>query len=290
MKETFVYKEVNGCEIKGDYYSIEKNSAPLVVYIHGGGLIWGTRYDMKKEQINLYQQAGFNVCSMDYRLAPESKLPAIREDIQDMLTWLKGEGATRFGFDPNQIAVTGSSAGGYLALLTGILQDRPKAIVSFYGYGDITGEWYQKPSSYFSKMPSVPEVLAQQLIQKKTISEAPIERRFAIYLYCRQQGKWLDYVTEPAFQGRLDDLEPLCPLRNIDEDYPSTMLLHGDRDDDVPYEQSVMMSEAFIKAGVDHKMITVPNGKHSFDENMADSSVQDVFAQVIDFLKERLRD
>ena len=284
MKTTFIYKEANGCEIKGDFYSVGKEHAPLVVYIHGGGLIFGTRTDMKKEQIDLYLQAGYNVCTIDYRLAPESKLPAIKQDIEDALIWLREHGASKFGFDPERMAVIGSSAGGYLALLSGTFQSRPKVIVSFYGYGDIAGDWYRKPSPYFSKMTAVPEMLVQQLIQKQPISEGPIERRYAIYLFCRQQGKWIDYLTD----NREETLDPFCPSKKTDENYPPTLLLHGDADEDVPYEQSVIMSEALSKAKIKNKLITIKNGKHSFDENMGDPAVGEAFEEVISFLKETL--
>lgn len=284
MKTTFIYKEADGCSIKGDFYSIEEKHAPLIVYIHGGGLIFGSRTDMKKEQIDLYLQAGYNVCTIDYRLAPESKLAEIKEDIADALLWLKEQGVNQFDFDPERIAVIGSSAGGYLALLSGTFQVRPKVIVSFYGYGDIAGDWYRKPSPYFSKMTAVPEVLVQQLIQKQPISEGPIERRFAIYLYCRQQGKWIDYLTDK----KEVTLDPFCPLKKVDEGYPPTLLLHGDADEDVPSEQSVFMSEALNNAGIENKLITIKNGKHSFDEDMGDPAVAEAFEEVRRFLKERL--
>lgn len=283
MKTTFVYKEVNGCEIKGDFYSASDQLAPLVVYIHGGGLIWGTRGDMKKEQIAIYLEAGFHVCSIDYRLAPESKLPAIKEDIEDLLIWLKEKGVQQFAFDAERIAVIGSSAGGYLALLSGTLPVKPKVIVSFYGYGDITGDWYRKPSPYFTKMTTVPELLASQLIQKKTISEAPIERRYAIYLFCRQKGKWIDYVTDTT-----RDLDEFCPVNHIDDHYPPTLLLHGTADEDVPYGQATMMSEALSQKGIENRLITIQNGKHSFDDNMSDPIVINAFQEVIHFLREKL--
>ncbi|WP_102273728.1 alpha/beta hydrolase [Cytobacillus massiliigabonensis] len=284
MKTTFIYKEVDGCKIKGDFYAIEEKHAPLIVYIHGGGLIFGTRTDMKEEQINLYLQAGYNVCTIDYRLAPESELTAIKQDIEDALIWLKEQGAGTFGFDPDRMAVIGSSAGGYLALLSGTFQVRPNAIVSFYGYGDIAGDWSRQPSPYFSKMTAVPEVLVHQLIQKEALSEGPIERRFAIYLYCRQQGKWIDYLT-----GNKEEApDVFCPLKKIDKNYPPTLLLHGDADDDVPYEQSVFMREALNGAGIKNKLITIENGKHSFDENMKDPAVAETFKEVLRFLKESL--
>ncbi len=44
-----------------------------------------------------------------------------------------------------------------------------------------------------------------------------------------------------------------------------TLLLHGTDDTDVPYAQSVIMAEAFKKAGVAHELVTIEGGGHSFD-------------------------
>lgn len=289
MSQTFVYKKVDNCSIKGELHPCSEKNAPLVVYIHGGGLIWGTRNDIKKEQIKWYTNAGFHVFSIDYRLAPETKLPKITSDIEDALNWLSKEGWKKIDFDPNRVAVIGSSAGGYLALMTGTFQLKPKAIVSFYGYGDIIDDWYTKPSTYFNSMTTVPEILANQLIQKEAISEAPIERRYAIYLFCRQQGKWLDYVADIAHDSDLAaQLDAHRPIRHIDNDYPTTLLIHGDQDEDVPYNESIKMRDALEQAGVCVELLTIPNGKHSFDDKMDDSIVIKTYENVIAFLKQHV--
>lgn len=282
--KTIIYKQTNDCEIKGDFYPTEESNAPLIIYIHGGGLIWGERKAIIQEQVTLYNKAGYNVLSIDYRLAPETKLPKIAEDIQDALKWLQEEGNQQLNFNAEKIAVIGSSAGGYLSLLSGTFSLKPKAIISFYGYGNITGDWYTKPSPYFTKMTKVPEMLVKQLIQNKAISASPIEKRYGIYLYCRQQGKWNDYVTgmNPAIHQ--DKLKQYCPVYNVDTDYPPTMLLHGNKDKDVPYEESVKMAEALQAKEVPHQILTIPGGEHVFDEHMQDDTVKDAFQQVIAFL------
>lgn len=286
--ETVIYKKTRDCEIKGDFYSVSEKNKPLIVYIHGGGLIWGSRSDINNEQIERYNEAGFNVFSIDYRLAPETKLLKIANDIRDVFIWLHESGQEELDYDPEKIAVIGSSAGGYLALLAGTFNTKPKAIISFYGYGDILGDWYTKPSRHFTKQTKVPELLAQRLIQKSEISESPIEKRYAIYLYCRQQGKWNDYVTglNPAFSA--EKLKAYCPVKNIDNDYPPTMLLHGDKDEDVPYEASITMAKALQSSGIDHQLLLIPNGKHLFDQHMQDPLVIDALDQVISFLNKHL--
>ena len=288
MKKTFVYKHIDGCEIKGDFYEAARTHAPLIVYIHGGGLIWGSRQDMMSEQIELYLRHGFHVCTIDYRLAPETKLAGIVSDIEDALTWLRNEGAQQFPFDPEKIAVIGSSAGAFLALQTGTFAMKPKAIISFYGYGSILGEWYHKPSTHYQKMTNVPEMLARQLIQNKTISEAPIERRYAIYMYCRQQGKWNEFVSDKNPITDAEELAAFCPIQHIAPDYPATLLLHGTKDEDVPYEESVAMRDALTTVGIKNELITIENGKHVFDEEMKAPAVKTAFVKVIDFLQTEL--
>jgi acetyl esterase/lipase len=283
-KTTIVYKKDTHFEIKADFYPVAQKSSPVLVYIHGGGLYWGSREDMKADQIDFYLRAGFNVFSIDYRLAPETKLPEIRDDIADALSWLEQDGLKQFDYNPEKIAVVGSSAGGYLALLSGTLEKKPKAIVSFYGYGDITGDWAIKPSPYYQQMTTVPKELAQLLRSNEVITVGPIEKRYALYMYARQNGVWIEEISGLSKEA----LSQLCPINYACADFPPTLLLHGTADEDVPYEQSVFMSEALTKAGVENQLITIPNGKHVFDEEWQSPIVQKAFDEVINFLTEHL--
>jgi acetyl esterase/lipase len=89
------------------------------------------------------------ILKIDYRLAPETKLDAILEDIDAAYGWLRKEGS-REGLDADRVAVVGHSAGGYLTLMAGCrFSPKPAALVSFYGYGDIAGDWYSRPDPYY---------------------------------------------------------------------------------------------------------------------------------------------
>ncbi|WHY76614.1 alpha/beta hydrolase [Neobacillus sp. WH10] len=288
MKTTIVYKSTDSFEIMADFYPVSLKNSPVVLYIHGGGLFWGSREDMKKEQIDLYLSAGINVFSIDYRLAPETKLSEIIADIADALKWLENTGHQEFSYDPRNIAVIGSSAGAYLALMTGTFKNNPKAIVSFYGYGDITGDWAAKPSPHYQRMTVVPKELAKMLISNKVITVGPIEKRYAIYMYARQQGVWIEEISGINPLIKKDELAKYCPLQSINPEYPPTLLLHGTMDEDVPYEQSVLMSDALQTAGVENKLITIPNGKHVFDEDWQNPVVKEAFTEVIQFLRKHL--
>lgn len=289
-KQTYTYKTVKKHEIKADVYPAAGGGLrPVVVWIHGGCLIMGHRGGIAHWQRDRYLDAGYTVVCIDYRLAPETKLPAIVDDLQDAFHWVREEGRGLFQADPARVVAVGHSAGGYLALMSGVVCDpRPAAIVSFYGYGDIVGDWYSRPDPHYCQQPIVPRQRAHSTVGREIISGTPgPHRRDDFYLYVRQQGLWPlevsghDPHTEPGF------FQLYCPVRSVDHDYPPTLLLHGDRDTDVPYQQSVMMAAALAKAQVEHKLVTIPGGEHGFDAERSAVSEQ-ALSKVLAFLSDQL--
>ena len=285
MKHTVIYKQSDNFEIKADFYETNHDNAPVVVYIHGGGLLWGTREDIQEEMVHLYTDNGFSLFSIDYRLAPETKLPDILEDVQDALTWIESEGPKQFSIDPTRIAVVGSSAGGFLALCTGTFKNKPTTIVSFYGYGDVSAKWAITPNNFYREKYLVPKEIAKNLVSDQIITEGIVDERFLLYLYARQTGEWVQAITGINPLVNKDELHKFCPIFNITKDYPPTLFLHGTKDVDVPYEQSVYMRGALIKAGVETKLISILNGEHVFDKDFYNPVVQNALKQVIEFLQ-----
>src|SRR6185503_5219786 len=85
----------------------------------------------------------------------------------------------------------------------------------------------------------------------------------AFYQFCRQQGIWPQEVSggwNPHTE--VSKFVPYMPAHNVTADYPPTLLIHGTKDTDVPYEQSVMMAEALKKNGVAHELVTIPDAEH----------------------------
>lgn len=291
-KQTYIYKTVGNCQIKADVYRPPKDGVrPAILWIHGGALISGDRNGLRREQLERYLGAGFTVISIDYRLAPETKLKGIIEDLQDAYKWVRSENA-QLKIDPDRMAVIGHSAGGYLTLMAGFcLNPRPKALVSFYGYGDIAGGWYSRPDPFYSQQPAVPKEEAYAAVGGPVISENPNRNRGRFYLYCRQQGLWPKEVAghDPDQEPRAFD--PFCPARNVTREYPPTLLLHGDKDTDVPYEQSVLMARELARQRVEHDFVTMTNRGHGFDggrEAMRDAVIVGTFDRVIAFLEKHL--
>jgi acetyl esterase/lipase len=92
-----------------------KPGGPGVYYIHGGGMIMGTRFggglDFALEWVELLDAVAVSV---EYRLAPEHPDPAPVEDCYAGLQWMAANSSS-LGFDPAKLVIAGASAGGGLA-------------------------------------------------------------------------------------------------------------------------------------------------------------------------------
>jgi len=130
---------------------------PLIVWIHGGGWIYGSR---RRLPPHLHENAihdrmldaGYAVASIDYRLAREAGFAGMLLDVKAAVRWLRGH-AAEFDLDPGRLVLWGESAGGHLAVMaavctkldgaprTGENRDRsevPAAVVDWYGPADLT--------------------------------------------------------------------------------------------------------------------------------------------------------
>jgi len=283
--QTFTYKTA-GCEIHADVYGASEGAAkPALLWMHGGALILGNRKGVMRPFHTRLLDQGYVIVSIGYRLAPETKLPAIIEDVKDAWKWMH-EQARRFGIDRGRIATGGASAGGYLAQMTGFcLNPRPRALVSYFGYGDIVGPWYSQPDEFYRTQPLVSREEALVTVGIVPISDPPQgNQRDKFYLYCRQNGLWPAQVTGRNPQTEDKWFKPYCPIRNVTAKYPPTMLIHGTADTDVPYSLSKDMDAMLGKAGVLHELITVDGAEHRL-AGAKPEEVSRVAARAVEFVK-----
>lgn len=104
--------------------------SPLLVFFHGGGWVVGDLDTHDNTCRFLAQRAGVRVLSVDYRLAPEFPFPAAVDDALSAYHYARAN-ARELGADPGRIGVGGDSAGGNLAIVTGLLAD-PDHVLAFY--------------------------------------------------------------------------------------------------------------------------------------------------------------
>jgi acetyl esterase/lipase len=263
-----VYATVDGQALNLDVIGARPGRRqPALLWIHGGGLIFGSRVKSPRPAfLQRLLERGFVVFSIDHRLAPETRLPAIFDDVLRAWRWLHDVGAPQFGADPDRVFIGGASAGAYLALLAAVrAKPRPRAVASFWGYGDILAPWETEPSPHYLQMEHVSRDAALASLTAPPLQDPAIDPdRSIFYLYCRQQGRWVQEVTGLDAHRDTAELQAWCPLRLLGAGSPPVVLVHGQEDTDVPHEQSVLLAAALERAGVRHRFFSLPGAGHGF--------------------------
>ncbi|MGW6379414.1 alpha/beta hydrolase [Rhodococcus sp. NPDC055112] len=117
-------------------------ASPALMYLHGGGWVYGDLDSHDAVCRFLAERAGIRVVAMDYRLAPEWPFPAAVHDVEAAYSFVTAN-ATGLGIDPDRIAVGGDSAGGNLAAVLaqraahGELGARPVFQLLIYPVADV---------------------------------------------------------------------------------------------------------------------------------------------------------
>lgn len=101
-------------QIRARLYPANETNAPLLVFFHGGGFVFGDLDTHDAPCRVLRRHAGINVLAVDYRLAPEHPFPAAVEDARAALKWAFAN-AKRLGADASRIGIGGDSAGANLS-------------------------------------------------------------------------------------------------------------------------------------------------------------------------------
>lgn len=249
-----VYMEVDGWQGRADVYRPVRTEGPVptVIFFHGGGWIRGDK-EGPVLHVMPYIAMGFAVMNVEYRVAPIAPAPAAVQDGRCALHWVY-ENAARMGFDTTRVVVTGHSAGGHLALTTGMLTreaglddlcpgDRdPKvaAVVNWYGITDVAD-----------------------------VLEGPNREAWAE-----------DWIGTAPDRGAL--VRRMSPLSYVHPDLPPILTLHGDQDTTVPYQHAVWLRDALDQVGAPNELVTIAGAGHG---GLNDEQLLETYARIRDFLQ-----
>lgn len=277
----YIYKSIDGCDIGIDIYETAQSPAPLLLMIHGGGFVFGSRRDISKEKINYFLSKGINVATVDYRLSPESTFADALDDVKDAVEWLKSH-LNELRIPITGLFVMGYSAGGFLAYYTGTIKNRPDGIISMYGYADLSASWCREISHHYLQKTKVDYATATSLIGSKPVSSAP-SFRFLYYLYLRQNGKWMNAVMK-GDANDIEKLKALSPLHNVNSDYPKTLIVHGKLDQDVPYAAAEAIHQKLEGLNVPVEFIRFDDKGHDFDASIEPPEIATLYETIANFI------
>lgn len=255
------YAKVGDRSLQLDIYlphNLDK-PAPLVIWIHGGGWVGGSR---KRCPMKWLTTQGYVVASISYRFSQEAKYPAQIHDCKAALRWLKAN-ANKYNINPNKIAVSGGSAGGHLALLLGTTANHPKldgkvgthlkqnttvhAVVDLFGPTDFLA--YEKSKHAAQGSFLLTSLLGGPVSEKKELAKLA------------------------------------SPRHHVTKDDPPVLMLHGDKDTLVPISQSLQIQKVYQTLKIPAKLITLKNTGHGGRAFGSPSSI----AAIKSFLDQHLK-
>ena len=237
-----VYHVADTHENKLDLYLPNNPSGPtpVLMMIHGGGWVQGTKEGQVLRMLP-YLEMGWAVVNVTYRLVQASRAPAAVEDCLCALQWIARH-AEDYNFDLTRIVTSGNSAGGHLALTTGMVPPS-------------TGLGRECVSGSFTGPPTIPSVKVAAIINWYGITdvadllEGPNTKGYAV--------QWLGGILNRAEIAKL-----VSPLSYVRRELPPVLTIHGDADPIVPYQHAVRLHAELDDAGVPNELHTVPRGGH----------------------------
>jgi len=237
-----------------DLRTPEADGAPLVVFLHGGGWLRGSRKVFTPgisdaDSFDRIVASGIAVASCEYRLSGEVRFPSQLDDVDAALAWLQTHGADH-GVDASRIVLWGVSAGATLAALSGLRRGDVRGVVDWFG-----------PADLFA--------MAARDGADSDGGEPAEETR---------EARWLG---APA--AELPDAARLAsPALQVHAGAPPFQISHGTDDEHVPLGQSAALAAALHRVGVDVDFHEVPGGRH-FWQGLDDTAP--VFDRAIEFVR-----
>ena len=245
-----IYAQVNEHDLNLDIYlpdSVE--NAPLLVYIHGGGWLRGSKDELPTDA---FIKAGYAVASVEFRTSSVAMFPAQIHDIKAALRYLRGN-ADEYGFDASRIGIYGTSSGGHLVSVIAVSNGNAKmegvlgvhldqssdvqAVVSYYGASNLTSILNQ----------STPHGLSV--------------RSAALDLFIGGQPEDLPELARLA-----------SPVFHVDPNSAPLLMLHGDQDPQMPINQSHEMHHAYQQQGVEVQFEVVHGAAHGGPHFVTDAN------------------
>jgi alpha-L-fucosidase 2 len=213
---------------------------PAAILIHGGGFDGGSRRTNVAPLFEPLANAGIAWFSIDYRLAPEAHFLEAMADVNTAILWVKAHSA-EYHVDVRKIAIVGESAGGYLVNYAGTHEAAGAsvaAVVDFYGpvdYGKLALQRRDHPEAF---------------------NMATINRHAA------NGGGIRFFGVDQLDEAGLKKLLAGSPITGVHKGMPPFLCIHGTKDDQVSYDQSISMCEAMHKVGAGCDLITIEGGGH----------------------------
>lgn len=230
---------------------------PCVVWVCGGGWL---SIDKSAHLAYLSQLArsGFVVASVEYRTSNEAVFPTQLQDVKSGIRYLKAH-ADRYSIDTKRIGVMGESAGGYLASMAGLVNDKKYDV----------GDYLEQSSKVYAVCPWYPPT---------DLSKFPFKSEL------QAQGSFESLMMGKNVFTHKDEAFKISPVSHVTKDAPPFLIIHGTGDSTVPFSQSEILHDKLTEFDCDATLIAINGAEHA-DINFYQDIILD---KIIKFFKEKL--
>lgn len=258
IERNVIYGMVSGAALLMDvYHPAEPNGIGIV-------WIWGSAWDapppyaiwhLKGRGVPPFLlEAGYTVFAINHRGAPLFRYPAAVLDAQRAVRFIR-HNAELYGIDPDRIGGWGGSSGGHLTAMLATLD------------GEGSPEHQDPVERESSKLQAAVLRAAPTNLAEFHAGNAPDGVALVV--------SFIGAPTRPACRTASDFASrPWCtqaflegsPVHHVTPDDPPILLIHGDQDRSVPYEQAELMVAALEREGVEAKLVRIPGGNHGAND------------------------
>ena len=219
-----------------------KPNTPLVIWIHGGAWMLNDKYanmSYMQNTIRTIVENGYALASIDYRYSTQAIFPAQIQDCNQAIEFLY-QNAEKYYLNKNRIVLVGFSAGGHLASLLALSNNNKvkdfygkdnkmsfkiKGVVDFYG-----------PSDFLAIPKNLEPAGTVKTSESILLGDTPLQRP--------------------------DLAKCASPVTYVDKNDPPFLIIHGEKDQSVPYSQSVLLSSWLKLSGIDNQVFIVKDAPH----------------------------
>jgi acetyl esterase/lipase len=217
-----------GATIKLDAYVPDGNGLfPAVIFVHGGAWCGGDKQEGDRILPELFKNEKIAWFSIEYRLAPQNRWPVCYEDVKLAIRWVKAN-AAYFKVDTTKIILMGYSAGGHLACLTAAQADEQTSVAAVIAFAPPT-----------------------DLVSLVSIQGETAGRIF-----------WNLFGAGISGDQMHQTLSDVSPNNHLTTAMPPILIVHGTKDETVPYQQSVDFKAKMSELSVPCELITIENAPH----------------------------
>jgi acetyl esterase/lipase len=248
------------------YVPVSSDGLPVVIWVRGSAWTLENGRDQAELVAANLNRDGFIVVGVAIRSTANAQFPAQLHDIKAAIRWLRAN-AEQYSIDQDRIAIMGESSGGWAAAMAATTG----GIAELEGNVGVIG----RSSQVQAAIPFYPPTDFLQMDQYMLQGCAPFNEAVGLKDCHADPGSPESRLIGGPIKAFPERVQRANPATYVSAEVPPFLILHGQLDSFVPYEQGLLLHTALAAAGANSTFITLPHGAHGeFNEFLIDPLVK----------------